>query len=77
MAAPLAVAVTVSTGDTVVEEGTVLVKRAPDSTSDYTAASWKDPAWGHPEKDKKKIANQRKRFNNKTNYKNNCCKTYF
>lgn len=58
MAAPLAVAVTVNTGDTVVEEGTVLEKRAPDLTSDYTAASWKDPAWGHPEKDRKMRINE-------------------
>lgn len=49
MAAPLAVAGTVSTDDTVVEEGTVLEKRAPDLTFDCTAASRKDPAWGHPD----------------------------
>lgn len=49
---------TVNTGDTVVEEGTVLEKRAPDLTSDCTAASWKDPAWGHPGKDRKMRINE-------------------
>lgn len=39
-----------NTGGTAVVEGTVLVKRVPDLTSDCTAASTKDLAWSRPEK---------------------------